>query len=94
MVFLYVDVHLFQEHESSTWAHFQAEIPTKVGTTELFVEGYHSWVPSEWKLPRLGRPRAMSGPLADMLGPLGMLAGGVGKSRPKVKQFVSCFGVI
>lgn len=78
MVFLYVDVHLFQEHESSTWAHFQAEIPTKVGP-ELFDNWYSSKiersVPSEWKLPRLGRPRAMSGPLADMLGPLGMLAG-------------------
>lgn len=42
MVFLYVDFCTSKEHESSTWAHFQAEIPTKVGP-ELFVEGYHSW---------------------------------------------------
>ena len=83
MVFLYVDVHLqaSKEHESSTWAHFQAEIPTKVGP-ELFVEGlkgtilgYSSKiersVPSEWKLRAPGQAQSNERPPCRHVGTFG-----------------------
>lgn len=63
-----------KEHESSTWAHFQAEIPTKVGP-ELFDNWYSSKiersVPSEWKLRTPGQAQSNERPPCRHVGTFG-----------------------
>ena len=86
----------FQEHESSTWAHLQAEIPTKVGGAighRSLLRAWHQRPPPGNRDVTAG-PEQWAAPLPTCWDLWACLQVGFGVCHVLVNLVVLCFGVI